>query len=303
MMFALGVSGYGGEEGLGYTASMFHLFTHAMFKALLFLGAGAVIHHVHSNDLSAMGGMRKQMPVTNILFLLACLAIAGVPPLSGFFSKEEILTAAFEHNKLVYAVGIITAALTAFYMFRLYYSIFWNKPQAHTDGHHHKEADTSMLAALVVLGIGTVAAGFIPFSAYVTSDGKAFATAFHWDLAAIAIGAGLTGILIATALYLKPGDRPDKIAASMGGFLRVARNKFYVDEVYTFITKKIVFNLIAAPAAWIDKHVVDRTMVLTGDLTSLVSDEIKTMQSGKINDYVVYFLAGVIVLSAFALFF
>src|SRR6187401_751211 len=153
MMFSLGVSGYGGEDGLGYTASMFHLFTHAMFKALLFLAAGAVIHHVHNNDLSAMGGMRKQMPVTNILFMLACLAISGVPPLSGFFSKEEILTAAFHHNKLIYAIGILTAALTAFYMFRLYYSIFWNKSQAHhADGEHHGEAPVSMLIALVVLG-------------------------------------------------------------------------------------------------------------------------------------------------------
>jgi len=308
MMFALGVSGYGGEEGLGYTASMFHLFTHAMFKALLFLGAGAVIHQVHSNELSAMGGLRKQMPVTNILFLLACLAIAGVPPLSGFFSKEEILTAAFNHNKLVYGIGIFTAALTAFYMFRLYYSVFWNKPStnhsseeaihpSHSErGRGKAEAPLTMLIALVILGIGTVAAGFIPFTHYISSDGKIFESEFHLNLAVIAVAAGITGILIATAFYLKPNDRAEKFTANFKGLLRAARNKFYIDEVYTFITKKIIFNLIAAPAAWIDKNVVDRSMIITGEITSLASDEIKTIQSGKVYDYAVYFLLSAIVL-------
>src|SRR4029077_12127544 len=127
MMFALGVSGYGGENGLGYMASMFHLFTHAFFKALLFLCAGAVIHAVHTNEMKDMGGLRKLMPITHITFLIACLAIAGIPPFAGFFSKEEILTAAFHSNKLIYFVGLFTSGLTAFYMFRLYFSIFWSK--------------------------------------------------------------------------------------------------------------------------------------------------------------------------------
>ena len=100
MMFALGVSGYGGHEGLGFMASMFHLFTHAMFKALLFLGAGAIIHAVHSNYMTEMGGLRKYLPITHMTFLIACLTIAGIPPLSGFFSKDEILAAAFHHNKI-----------------------------------------------------------------------------------------------------------------------------------------------------------------------------------------------------------
>ncbi|MEP7171215.1 MAG: NADH-quinone oxidoreductase subunit L, partial [Bacteroidota bacterium] len=124
MMFALGVAGYGGENGLGFMASMFHLFTHAFFKALLFLGAGAVIHMIHSNEMKDMGGLRKFMPITHITFLIACLAIAGIPPFAGFFSKEEILTAAFHSDKIIYSVALITAAITAFYMFRLYFSIF-----------------------------------------------------------------------------------------------------------------------------------------------------------------------------------
>jgi len=124
MMLALGVSGYGGEEGLGYMASMFHLFTHAMFKALLFLGAGSIIHAVHSNNMYDMGGLRKYLPITHITFLIACLTIAGVPFLSGFFSKDEILVAALHHNKLLFAVEFIVAGLTAFYMFRLYFCVF-----------------------------------------------------------------------------------------------------------------------------------------------------------------------------------
>ncbi|MCX6337897.1 MAG: NADH-quinone oxidoreductase subunit L, partial [Bacteroidetes bacterium] len=142
MMFALGVSKYSGEEGLGYMGSMFHLFTHAFFKSLLFLGAGSVIHFVHSNEMKDMGGLRKLMPITHISFLIACLAIAGIPPFAGFFSKEEILMAAFESNKLIYVVALITSGLTAFYMFRLYYSIFLSKDASVNN--HHSEGTISM---------------------------------------------------------------------------------------------------------------------------------------------------------------
>ncbi|MEO5643054.1 MAG: NADH-quinone oxidoreductase subunit L, partial [Bacteroidia bacterium] len=157
MMFSLGVSGYGGEHGLGYMASMFHLFTHAMFKALLFLGAGAVIHYIHSNEMKDMGGLRKAMPVTHLTFLIACLAISGIPPFAGFFSKEEILAASFQSNKLVFVVAIITAAITAFYMFRLYFNIFWNKERiadhSHDDHSHakHSEGTKTMLIPLIIL--------------------------------------------------------------------------------------------------------------------------------------------------------
>jgi NADH-quinone oxidoreductase subunit L len=146
MMFALGISKNGGEAGLGYMASMFHLFTHAFFKSLLFLGAGAVIHMVHSNEMKDMGGLRKLMPITHIAFLIACLAIAGIPPFAGFFSKEEILTAAFHENKIIYGIALFTAALTSFYMFRLYFNIFWSKeaPAAnHAQADHGQEAHAS----------------------------------------------------------------------------------------------------------------------------------------------------------------
>src|SRR4029079_1637066 len=144
----LGVSGYGGENGLGYTASMFHLFTHAMFKALLFLCAGSVLHYVHSHKMKDMGGLRKYLPITHITFLIACLAIAGIPPFAGFFSKEEILLAAYQSNKLVFYTAVFTAAITAFYMFRLYFSIFWNKEYHPHHEAHHGEGPGSMLFPL-----------------------------------------------------------------------------------------------------------------------------------------------------------
>ncbi|HEX7414543.1 MAG TPA: NADH-quinone oxidoreductase subunit L, partial [Bacteroidia bacterium] len=152
MMFALGVSGYGGENGLGFMASMFHLFTHSIFKALLFLGAGAIIHYVHSNEIKDMGGLRKMMPITHITFLLACLAIAGIPPFAGFFSKEDILLACWNSNKLIFGAAVLTAGLTAFYMFRLYFSIFWNKEFKSHSNHdaHHGEAPATMLLPLIV---------------------------------------------------------------------------------------------------------------------------------------------------------
>src|SRR6185436_5312762 len=166
MMFALGVSGIGDENGLGYTASMFHLFTHAFFKSLLFLGAGAVIHFIHSNEMKDMGGLRKYMPITHITFLVACLAIAGIFPFAGFFSKEEILLAAYHSNKLVYGVALFTSGLTAFYMFRLYFSIFWraSSPLERTGSEVHRHEGTfSMKLPLIILGICTIIAGFVPF--------------------------------------------------------------------------------------------------------------------------------------------
>ena len=170
MMLALGVSGYGGHEGFGYMASMFHLFTHAMFKALLFLGAGAIIHAVHSNYMTEMGGLRKYLPITHITFLIACLTIAGIPPFSGFFSKDEILAAAYHNNWILFAVEYAVAGLTAFYMFRLYFSIFWGKE---THYHHTPhEAPATMTIPLIVLAIGAAISGFIPFNKLVTSDGK-----------------------------------------------------------------------------------------------------------------------------------
>lgn len=298
MMFALGLAGYGGENGLGYTASIFHLFTHAFFKALLFLGAGAVIHMIHSNEMKDMGGLRKAMPVTHLTFLIACLAIAGIPPFAGFFSKEEILTAAWNNNKIIYWLALITAGITAFYMFRLYFNIFWSKPAVaqhhdHADDHGHGEGTWSMKLPLIILSLGAIGVGFIPFGEFVSSDGHPLHLPFHLSAAILPICIAVSGILLAYSLYFKENEKPDKIAASLSGLYTSAYRKFYIDEVYLFLTKKVIFQLIGRPAAWIDRNIIDGTMNGLASLVAWKANLIKTIQSGKIQDYALYFFAGV----------
>jgi len=295
MMLALGVSKYEGHEGLGYMASMFHLFTHAMFKALLFLGAGSVIHAVHSNYLKDMGGLRKYMPITNITFLIAALAIAGFPLTSGFFSKDEILVAAFEHNKLIYFSGVLVAGLTAFYMFRLYFGIFWGKDTQYKHAPH--ESPISMTFPLMVLAFISLVGGFIPFSNYISADRAGFEAHLNYPLAAVAVSVGLIGIALAWVFYKKENDLASKFSNAFGVFYKWTYNKFYIDEVYLFVTKKIIFNLIAAPIAWFDKKYVDGTMEGIGNKTVVISNKIKGMQSGKVQDYAFGFVAGVVVLA------
>jgi NADH-quinone oxidoreductase subunit L len=295
MMLALGVSGYGGHEGLGYMASMFHLFTHAMFKALLFLGAGAIIHAVHSNHMTEMGGLRKYLPITHMTFLIACLTIAGIPPLSGFFSKDEILAAAFHSNKLLFAVEYAVAGLTAFYMFRLYFSVFWGKD---TNYHHTpQEAPATMTIPLIILAVGCIVPGFIPFNKLVTSDGRIFESEIELIIAIPSVFIGLLGIGIAYVMYRKESAIPDKLAATFKYGYTWVYNKFYIDELYLFVTKKIIFRYISEPVAWFDRHIVDGTMNAIAFVTQSVSFRIRGFQSGQLQKYAFVFITGAIMLA------
>ena len=294
MMFALGVSGYRGESGLGFMGSMFHLFTHAFFKSLLFLCAGVVIHLVHSNDMKDMGGLRKLMPVTNACFLIACLAISGIPPFSGFFSKEEILLAAWHSNKIVYAIGLVTSAITAFYMFRLYFSIFWKKNIAPHSSDSHGEGNLSMKIPLILLAAGALAAGFVPISRFVTSDGIALDTHIDIYFSMAPVLMALGAILLAVRLYKTENEKASRISEASGKLYTSAYNKFYIDEIYLFVTKKIIFNLVGRPAAWVDKHIVDGLMNGLATLTGKISEWIRGFQSGKVQNYALYFFAGIV---------
>ncbi|MGE5348163.1 MAG: NADH-quinone oxidoreductase subunit L [Actinomycetota bacterium] len=295
MIFSLGVSGYGGHDGLGFMASNWHLFNHAMFKALLFLGAGSVIHAVHSNDMKDMGGLRRYMPVTNITFLIACLTIAGVPPLSGFFSKDEILTAALHHNKLLFAIEYAVAGLTAFYMFRLYFSVF----HGHDRHYHHTphESPATMTIPLIILAFGSVFSGFLPFSRLVTSDGIPFESHIEWSVAIPSVAIGLLGIGLAWVMYRKETALPDRVASFFSHGYRWAYNKFYIDEVYIFVTRKIIFRRISQPVAWFDRHIVDGTMNGIAYVTQSVSSMIRGLQSGQLQKYGYVFITGVITLA------
>jgi NADH-quinone oxidoreductase subunit L len=301
MMLALGVSGYGGHEGLGFMASMFHLFTHAMFKALLFLGAGAIIHAVHSNYFTEMGGLRKYLPITHITFLIACLTIAGIPPFAGFFSKDEILAAAFHHNKVLFAIEYLVAGLTAFYMFRLYFNIFWGKEtQYHSTPH---EAPATMTIPLIVLAVGSVFSGFIPFNQLVTTDSKIFETEIEWIVAIPSVLIGLIGIGVALVMYKKESAISDRLAVTFKYSYKWAYNKFYMDEVYLFVTKKIIFRYISTPIAWFDRHIVDGTMNSIAFVTQVVSFRIRGFQSGQLQKYGFVFVSGVIVLALLLIYF
>jgi NADH-quinone oxidoreductase subunit L len=298
MMFALGVARNTEGHNLGFTASMFHLFTHAFFKSLLFLCAGVIIHVVHSNEMKDMGGLRKKMPLTHIAFLIACLSIAGIIPFSGFFSKEEILLAAFQENKIVYAVALATSGLTAFYMFRLYFSIFWRDGERPTVSETHltknKISEAIPLACLAIL---TIAAGFAPFGKFVSADGHPIETGIHWNFSILPLVVGVACILLAMWMYKKNSQRPARLAKGLGFLYQLSVRKFYVDELYLFITKKILFNLVARPAAWIDRHVVDGLMNGIAETTATASSMIKGLQSGKVQAYTLYFFGGLLAMA------
>ncbi|NDP21829.1 MAG: NADH-quinone oxidoreductase subunit L [Paludibacter sp.] len=301
MMVALGVSGYGAHEGLGYMASMFHLFTHAIFKALLFLGAGSVIHAVHSNEMNHMGGLRKYMPITNWTFLIACLAIAGIYPFSGFFSKDEILSACYEFSPYMGATMTFIAGLTAFYMFRLYFNIFWGKEHKHAHTPH--ESPFTMAFPLVFLATVTVFAGFIPFGHFVTSDRADYDIHIDMTVATISMVIAILSITLAAVLYRKESDIPKKLSNTFSGLHRAATDRFYLDEVYLFITKKIIFKRISTPIAWFDRHIIDATMDGFAGVTQWTSVRIKGFQSGQVQQYAYVFLLGTLLIAGLALIF
>lgn len=303
MMVALGVctSTDPHHGGLGYMAGMYHLFTHAMFKALLFLGAGSIIHAVHSNEMSAMGGLRKYMPITHITFLIACLAIAGIPPFSGFFSKDEILTACFQFSPAMGWIMTVIAAMTAFYMFRLYYGIFWGteNKELHTE-HTPHESPLAMTFPLMFLAAITVVGGWqfvLPFGHFISANGEAYDIHLDWAVAGTSIVVAAASIAIATYIYAG-SKQPvaNALARRFRGLWTAAYHRFYIDEVYQFITHKIIFGCICRPIAWWDRHVVDGFFNFLAWSANTTSDEIRGLQSGQIQQYTLVFLLGTLAL-------
>ena len=301
MMAALGVSKYGDHDGLGYMASMFHLFTHAFFKALLFLGAGSVIHAVHSNEMKDMGNLHKYMKITSITFLIACLAIAGIPPFSGFFSKDEILAAAFHNQPIIFWTLWIVAGLTAFYMFRLYFGIFFNGKRDYE--HKPHESGLPMAIPLMILAVFSVFTGLIPFSEFISSDNKPFEMHIDMVVASLSVVAAIVGIVVAYTMYFKDSNKPAAVAARLKGLYTASLNKFYLDEVWMFITKKVIFNCVSRPIAWFDRHVIDGTMDNIANVTQKASHRVRGLQSGQMQRYVAFLVAGTILITILVLIF
>ena len=294
MMLALGTTTL--AEPRGYTASMFHLFTHAFFKAFLFLAAGAVIHAVQTNEIWKMGGLARRMPITHATFIVAMLAIAGIWPLSGFFSKDEILTAALHTGHYgVFAVAVGVVGLTAFYMLRVYFVAFQG-PYRSVHAEHAHEPSPVMWVPLVILAVLSAVAGFVPMGEFVGLSQPAPEYGVEWAVAIPATLVAVGSILLAWFFYGGRTDRSARAAEAMGGFYRVVKHKFYVDEAYLFVTHKIIFRFIAAPIAWFDRHVVDGAVNLSAWSTQTLGAVLRRGQTGQVQTYGVWFMAGVMFL-------
>ena len=316
MMVALGVSLPGHEAvldnhaQLGFMAGMFHLFTHAMFKACLFLGAGCIIHAVHSNEMAMMGGLRKYMPITNITFLISCFAIAGIPFFSGFSSKDEIITACFAYSPVVGWIMTGIAAMTAFYMFRLYYGIFWGTENKEAHAHHTPhEAPATMTIPLIVLcvitmgvGVYTTIAGFAgwggSFGQFVSAAGTNYTIHFDTQIALTSTVIAILSICLATYIY-KGESQPiaDRLYKQFPRLHQAAYKRFYQDEIWQYVTHRIIFRCISKPVAWFDRHVVDGTFNFMAWGANEAGESLRPWQSGDVRQYAVWFLTGTVALT------
>ncbi len=306
MLVALGVcTVVEGEGGVGYMASMFHLFTHAMFKALLFLCSGAIIVIVGSNFKEYMGGLHKYMPITNICFLIGTIAISGFFPLAGFFSKDEIVDACFHYSPFMGYFMTLVSGMTAFYMFRLYYVIFWGNSYYEADPEHRRkpaEVPFIMWGPLVFLAVVSCFAGWIPFGHFVSADGHsediALQSLHFGPTAWMSLCVAFIGFGLATWMYAKGTNPvPDMLQRRMPRLHKAALNRFYIDDAWQFVTYKIVFGLFSKPIAWFDRRVIDGTFNFMAWGTQEAGETIRPWQSGDVRSYAVWFLTGTVALT------
>ena len=286
MFLALGVG--------AYSAGIFHLMTHAFFKALLFLGAGSVIHALEGEqDLRMMGGLRSKIPVTFLVLLCAAVAIAGVPPFSGFKSKDEILLAAHAHAPWMFWVGVVTAAMTAFYVFRAIFLCFFGSYRGTA---HPHESPLVITLPLGVLALLSLAGGYIDVPHYLAPLFGHPHGDHDMTLVAISVGAGLAGILLAWLFYIVKPELPEALSKALSGPYRVIYNKYYVDEAYDAL---IVHPLRdgSRSVLWhgVDAGLIDGMVNGAGALARSVGAGLRTMQSGYIRRYAAWVVLGSIV--------
>ena len=288
--------------GLGvgaFSAGIFHLVTHAFFKALLFLGAGSVIHALSGEqDMRNMGGLRKKIPVTFWTILCAAVAIAGVPPFSGFFSKDEILAAAYHHAPWMFWIGVITAGMTAFYVFRAVFMTFFGEYRGHAHPHESPPTMTLPLAALAVLSLG---GGFIHVPGWLAPLFPAVAEGGDDTvLMGISVAAGFAGIALAYVVYiLKPG-MADSMATSLGGLYRLVYNKYFVDEIYdAAVVKPLVAGSRVVLWKGVDAGLIDGVVNGVGTQARGIGAVLKLFQSGNVRSYAAWVVFGSIMLIVF----
>jgi len=323
--------------GVGaYAAGIFHLMTHAFFKACLFLGSGSVIHAMGGEqDMRQMGGLRKKLPVTSTTFIIATLAIAGIPPLAGFFSKDEILWQAYSSplgSKALWAIGLVVAFLTAFYMFRQVFMVFFGECRAHHEVQHHlHESPPAMTWPLRILAVGSVGAGLLwiphvytpfehwlePVMGHPAGHGE---VATELSLMVLSVAVAVSGIGLAWMMYMAGALKPELFSNALGGApYRAVYNKYYVDELYGLVFVRGGVALCRA-VAWFDLHIIDGVVnlsaavvrgvaSLTGtidnwvvdgavngvaDVTQRVGRRVRNLQTGAISAYLYFIVFGVL---------
>jgi NADH-quinone oxidoreductase subunit L len=309
--------------GLGvgaYTGAVFHVMTHAFFKALLFLGAGSVIHAMGGEqDMRNMGGLKKYMSITHITFLLGCLAIAGMPPFSGFFSKDEILAAAFAHNPIVWFGGVVGALLTAFYMFRLYAMTFQGKFRGTNDQEHHlHESPAAITLPLIVLAILAVVGGWIGIPEVLVHGGhrlEAFlepifansnqiavkhelSHATEYTLMSVSVGVALIALLFAWKKF----SHYEKAEINETGIGKLIANKWYVDELYDKIIVQPLQSLANFFNQVVEKNIIDGLVNGVGKAVNYGSRQIRLLQSGLVGTYILLMVIGMLILFIIQLF-
>ncbi len=294
MMLALGCG--------GYAAGMFHLTTHAAFKALLFLAAGSVIHSLGVNNIWQMGGLLRRMGVTAAVMLVAALALAGIFPFSGFFSKDEVLVAAWQAGRMdLLAVGLLTALLTSFYIFRLFFVVFTGKPSS-APAHESPWIMTGPMLVLAVLaaGLGVLAEPAGKFLHAALGSPRPL-SAYHGRLIPLlASGMSLAGVLWAYLVYYQKAVSAGLLTRRFHALYVLVKNKYYVDEFYAFLVRRILF-VVSAAVAWFDRHVVDGAVNGVGWLCRWGGREFSRVQGGRLSAYLLLFVAGLVVTAVITL--
>lgn len=300
--------------GLGvgaYSSSVFHVTTHAFFKALLFLGAGSVIHAMGGEqDMRKMGGLKKALPITFVTMLIGTIAISGIPPFSGFFSKDEILAHTYEHSPTLWFFGQLASMLTAFYMFRLLYLTFYRKFRGtHEQEHHLHESPKTMTIPLIVLAILSVVGGVLGLpefwgatnwmhhhldSIIVHKNPSILNHTKEWTLMAIAVLSAGATIFFAYMVYLKNQILPEANDNKLTGIKKLIYNKYYVDELYDVVIRKPLDGLSVVFYKFLDLQVVDGIVNGVGNAVTGISSVVRKAQTGHIGLYIFGMVLGII---------
>ncbi|WP_411273517.1 NADH-quinone oxidoreductase subunit L [Daejeonella sp.] len=312
--------------GLGvgaYTGAFFHVITHAFFKALLFLGAGSVIHAMsNEQDIRNMGGLRKKLPITFLTMMIGTIAIAGLPPFSGFFSKDEILAHVYEHNRLFWTLGVIGAVFTSFYMFRMMFLTFSGSFRGTTAQEHHiHESPWSMTIPLIVLAVLSALGGFIgipavfggghwleSFLAPVFASSASKMTPLTLDhtteyiLMAVSVAGALGAMLFAYQRYVRNSSIPVADRVERGIIARLSYNKYYIDEIYTSLITRPLDSLSGFFDKVVDKKVIDGAVNGLGQSAMEGSKSFRLLQSGMVGFYIFMMVAGIIALLFYSMF-